>query len=205
MSLLDDILKKAKRSLQQEGKELLKQGEKNLKNKLTLEKKRYSFETLPRSAEEMKALPGYDITDPFYVGALTVLALSVFSEKPEEGLPLLNLLCGPQPLNPLGVQQLKDRLMDGKNYIARSYFEGATPKNNYEPTKPYTVEVAENPYSRDNIAEGYLVLYVKSGGADSERPFTLRQKKSTGEWFLFGEFTGLLAGIRIPEAQDPWA
>ena len=40
-----------------------------------------------------------------------------------------------------------------------------------------------------------------AGGADSERPFTLRQKKSTGEWFLFGEFTGLLAGIRIPEAE----
>ena len=47
-------------------------------------------------------------------------------------------------------------------------------------------------------------LYLKSGGADSERPVTLRHKPSTDEWFLWNH-TGILAGIRTPKSADPWA
>ncbi len=32
----------------------------------------------------------------------------------------------------------------------------------------------------------------------------LRQKASTGQWFLW-EYSSILSGIRIPAAQDPWA
>ena len=36
------------------------------------------------------------------------------------------------------------------------------------------------------------------------RPMKLRQKASTGEWFLW-EYSSILSGIRIPAAEDPWA
>ena len=41
-------------------------------------------------------------------------------------------------------------------------------------------------------------------GADSPRPMKLRQKASTGEWFLW-EYSSILSGIRIPAAEDPWS
>ena len=71
-----------------------------------------------------------------------------------------------------------------RDYAPRSYYEGATPENDYQPSVPYSIVIIETPYSRDNESQGYLKLYVKSGGADSPRPIELRQKKSTGEWFL---------------------
>ena len=88
-----------------------------------------------------------------------------------------------------------------KNYLARSYFKGATPKNEYKPDEPFTLVFSD---SAAQIAEeGYKILNVKSGGADSPRSITLRNKPSTGEWFLWEQM--LLAGIRIPESQDAWA
>jgi len=205
MALFDNLKKKAETVLKQNASELLENGVNQVKNSLGCEKKDITFQSIPRTVEEMKALPNYTIQDPFMVAALTVAALTVFSEDQAGGIALLNELKGPEKLTPMGISNLKDRLMDGKTYIARSYFEGATPKNNYEPNKPYKIRVEENPYSKQNYDEGYLVLHVKSGGADTERPITLRKKNSTGEWFLFGEFMGLLAGIRVPEAEDPWA
>ena len=63
--------------------------------------------------------------------------------------------------------------------------------------------VFENPYSRDALADGYLTLHVRSGGADSPRQIRLRKKPSTGQWFLWEQF--LLSDIRVPVAADPWA
>ena len=99
-------------------------------------------------------------------------------------------------------QFLADRFRD-KDYVPRSYFSGATPENNYEPSEPYTLTFFENPYSRENFSEGYLTLHIKSGGADSARQIKLRTKPSTGQWFLWEQF--LLSDIRKPAAADPWA
>ena len=45
---------------------------------------------------------------------------------------------------------------------------------------------------------------LRCGGADSPRPMTVRQKASTGEWFLW-DYKGLLSGIQTPAADDPWS
>ena len=47
-------------------------------------------------------------------------------------------------------------------------------------------------------------VFLKTAGADSPRPMKLRQKASTGQWFLW-DYSSILSGIRIPAAQDPWA
>lgn len=91
--------------------------------------------------------------------------------------------------------------MDGKDYLVKSYFKGATPANNYTPDVPYVLEFSDNVASF--AEEGYKRLDIRSGGADTPRQVTLRLKPSTGEWFLWDQV--LLVGIRMPVSQDPWA
>lgn len=157
--------------------------------------------SLPKTLEELKAMPEANLQKPEEVAALTVAVLNVYPENKEECHKMLDFLRGPRPLSNYDKQFLRDRFMDGKDYIPRSYFTGATPDNNYQPNTPYTVWMKD---SAAQIAEpGYKIMDLRSGGADSTRTVTLRNKPSTGEWFLWDQM--LLAGIRIPTSQDPWA
>ena len=155
----------------------------------------------PTTLAELTALPEAELTQPKAVVAMTVAALNAYEKNPQESIAMLNFLKGPQPLSNYEQQFLKERLGGGKAYIARSYIEGATPKNNYEPSQPYTV------HFQDSVAQiadqNYKKYDVFSGGADSPRPVTLRLKPSTGQWFMWEQI--LIVDIRIPEAQDPWA
>ena len=175
-----------------------------VKNKLlaSLSKKAtFTFEKLPQTLDEMKALPEISMDDPFKSAALALCALCVYSEDRENGTEMLNFLRGPRPMSPMELAFLNDRLMDGKNYVARSYFAGATPENEYTPTQPYTVKIISNQYSK---LEGgnYMQLWIHSGGADSPRSITLR-KTGGGTWYLWEQ--NLLSDIRIPKSQDAWA
>ncbi|MCR5595563.1 MAG: hypothetical protein K6G12_06930 [Lachnospiraceae bacterium] len=158
--------------------------------------------SLPTTLSQMQAMPEAALTDPYATAALTVVALNEYSIDKEIGKQMLDLLNGPDNVSNFDEQFMKDRAMDGHDYIARSYFKGATPDNNYTPDKPYTVKIMENSHSRDS--EGYLILWIYSGGADSPREIQLRLKPSTNQWFATG-WRGLLTGIRTPKAADPWA
>ena len=163
--------------------------------------KTYSFESLPKNVEELKALPEAALTDVYAVAALSLLALTRFEADKDASIQMLNFLKGPDPLTPMGLQQISDRFMDGKFYKVNSFFEGATPANNYTPSQPYKVKVSSTPYSFDN--ENWAVLYLHSGGSDNPRPVKLRKKPSTGQWFLVEiQYRG---DIRTPTAADKWA
>ena len=160
-----------------------------------------TFDQLPQTLEQMQALPQADLKKPEEVAALTIAALCVYPADKAESIRMLNFLRGPRPLSPMEEQFIRDRFMDGRDYIPRSYFKGAVPENEYTPSQPYTIELSD---SHAQIAEeGYRRFDVKSGGADSARPITLRNKPSTGEWFLWEQM--LLAQIRVPVSADPWA
>ena len=162
-------------------------------------KKTFSFPLLPENAGSLTLLPEYVCDDPFKTAALTVLALARYAESPDESVEMLNLLRGPRPLSPFDLQFLRDRLT-GKPYKVTSFFEGAVPANDYAPRQPYTVTVEDNPYSYQN--DGYATLYLRSGGADNPRPVTLR-RRGDGKWLLWEQV--LLADIRAPKSEDPWA
>ncbi|MGI6072980.1 MAG: DUF6935 domain-containing protein [Lachnospiraceae bacterium] len=164
--------------------------------------KTFSFKTLPADCEELTKWPGFDLGDPYCVAAMAVAALCIYPSDRNAAVEMLNHLKGPEKLSESQKQFIRDRFMDGKDYVPRSYFAGAVPGNDYQPDLPYTISVSDNPYSDEN--EGYKKLFVTSGGADSPRAIVLRCKPSTGEWFLW-EFSGILSGIRIPESSDPWA
>lgn len=170
----------------------------------TNENKQFVFNDIPTSLDQLKALKEADMKDPFGVAALTVLALCVYPEDKETCFQMLDYLNGPETVSERLKQFMRDRFMDGNDYVPRSYLKGATPDNNYTPSSPYTVVVSSGAHSKDQLNEGYMVLFLTSGGADSPRMIKLRNKPSTGEWFIW-DFEGALASIRAPKKDNPWA
>ena len=158
-----------------------------------------TLNALPASLAEFRNL---SLNTPDEVVAGFLCALNLYVKNPNEGVEAMNLLRGPRPMTPYDSQFLRDRLR-GKEYLPLAYFEGATPENGYQPRVPYRLNVLADPRPQD-IEPGYLRVFLKTAGADSPRPMKLRQKASTGEWFLW-EYSSILSGIRIPAAEDPWA
>ena len=142
------------------------------------------IQKIPENLQEFEILAAKG-RQPEHICALFLCALALFDRDKDAGVAAMNLLRGPKPMTPYDCQFLRDRLR-GKIYLPLAYFEGATPENGYQPCVPYTLNVLADP------------------SADSPRPMKLRQKASTGEWFLW-EYSSILSGIRIPAAEDPWA
>ena len=160
----------------------------------------FTFDTLPQTLEALRALPEAKLDTAFKTTALTILALSRYESDPQTAYAMLSWLKGPDDFSTSEKSFLQDRLR-GKEYKVRSFFEGATPENDYTPNKPYVISVIENPYSFDN--ENWATLYVTSGGADNPRNIKLRKKPSTGQWFL--NDIQCLSDIRLPKSEDKWA
>lgn len=175
----------------------VKQGVSNAVNN---KKEKIVFNSLPETYEQFISLPQASLSTPFQTAAMTVLAFCFYPKDRELCCRMIDFLRGPRPMNSADKQFIADRFRD-KDYVPRSYFAGATPGNDYQPTAPYTVEVRENQYtySTDGIAK----LFIPSGGADDPRPIQLRKAKD-GKWYLW-EYSSILLGIRQPESSNPWA
>jgi len=178
----------------------------NLQNKRVA----VTFQALPQSLAELQALPQAGLLSPYGTAALAIAAMCAYEASPQAVVEMLNFLRGPRPLTNYDIQFLRDRLY-GKYYKTFSFFEGATPQNNYTPAQPYRVTVFDNPHSwvsEDSSQSSggpvqYARLLMQSSGADSPRFITLRLKPSTSQWFLWEH--QLLPDIRIPAAADAWA
>ena len=167
--------------------------------KSTSQRETFTIAALPESLAQLQALPEAALTSPFQTAALTVCALCAYGADPEVGIQMLNWLKGPRPLTGYELSFLKDRFREGI-HVPFSYFAGATPENDYIPTRPLTITIEAGPYADAN--PGYKKLHIRSGGADSPREVVLRQK-GDGQWLLWDQF--LMVGIRTPKSQDPWA
>lgn len=199
MSFFDNLKRQAERKLKQTAQEALKKGIDKAVSNIANKDEKLIIGEIPQTLERFKALPQADMTTPFKTAALTVVALCLYPTDRQLCFDMMAYLKGPAGLSGIDKQFINDRFMD-KDYVPRSYFEGATPDNNYTPTKPLKVTVSDNPYSYQN--EGYATLYIQSGGADSPRQVQLRKAKD-GKWYLWEQY--LLSDIRKPESEDPWA
>ena len=171
-------------------------------NNIKQKKETFTFDRSPETVDELKALPQANLQNPFGVVALVILAMNNFNRDLDKCKEMLTFLKGPGTLMNQEISRMNDQLK-GKDYLMRSYFEGTTPENNYKPTEPYKITVFDHPNSYDNEKDGYVTLWVKSSGSDSDRQVRLRKKQSTGEWFLNEEY--LTPGIKTPQEADPWA
>ena len=159
----------------------------------------FTFVDLPESLAQLQALPEAALTSPFQTAALTVCALCAYGAEPTVGIEMLNWLKGPRPMTNYEISFLNDRFRDGV-HVPFSYFAGATPENDYIPTRPLTITIEAGPYADAN--PGYKKLHIRSGGADNPREIVLRQK-GDGQWLLWDQF--LMVGIRKSKSEDPWA
>ena len=161
------------------------------------------FTVLPQTLAELVALPQAGLVTPFETAGLAVVALCAYPQSKDDAIAMINYLRGPAPLSNRDIGFLADRMAqnDKAGFLGRSYFDGATPENDYAPSEPYTVTISENPYSYET--EGSAKLFIKSGGGDSPRPISLRLAKDD-KWYLW-EYSSLLLDIRPPESTNPWA
>ncbi len=160
----------------------------------------YIFSALPQNAAELKALWEHWGSAPEHTAALGIAAFCRYPASREDSLAMIDVLRGPSPMSEADRQFIADRFRD-KDYVPRSYFAGAVPDNNYTPTEPFTLTITADAHSYDT--ENVARLYVRSGGADSPRPLSLRLAKD-GNWYLW-EYSSVLVGIRLPASEDPWA
>jgi hypothetical protein len=158
------------------------------------------FDDIPSSLAQMKALPEAALGEPYHAAALLIPALCLWSSNKDEAISMIDFLRGPAPLSAYERQFITERLA-GNEYIPFSYFDKTDPQSGYVPKPPHIITVFSNPSSFTE--KGYAQLWLQSTGADSQRPVKLRQKPSTGQWFLTDQM--LLAQIRKPSALDPWA
>lgn len=157
---------------------------------------KYTFTDLPQNAEELKQIA--DFKDGRYVMALFMASLVRFVENKDDGIAMINVLRGPQPMSNHEISFLNDRFMD-KKYLAMAYFEGANPDNNYTPNEPWTVLIFDD--LREPDEEGYMRTFIATTGADSTRYIKLRQKNE--DWFVW-EYSSVVTGIRLPKDEDVW-
>lgn len=199
MDIFNSIKRMTESTLKREASKAVNNAAKNI-GKRRNHSETFKFTSLPTNLSEMQALAEASLDSAFKTTALTILALCRYEDNPDEAIEMLNFLKGPAEVSTYEKQFIRERLA-GKMYKVRSFFAGATPENDYTPTKPYTITVSETPYSFDE--ENWATLYVTSGGADNPRPIKLRKKPSTGQWFL--NDIQCLADIRVPASKDPWA
>ena len=159
-----------------------------------------SFERIPATLDELKALPEASLKQPEFGAALFVAAMMNYKDDPAAAISMLEFLKGPAGVSEYEKQFIKDRLSDGKDYVVRSYFAGTSPENDYTPSVPYSVTPERDLSFEEN---GRARIFMKSSGADSPRMIKMRLKASTGEWFIEEEL--ILSDIRIPKNMDPWA
>ena len=159
---------------------------------------KFAFSSMPENAGSLASLlEYYPLTDKFNTAAFFMAALVRYVENPDDGLAMIDVLKGPQQLSTPAKLFIKERFMD-KKYLAKSYFEGSAPTNNYEPGKPMTVVIYDDPVAPP---DGYSYVSVKSSGADNPRRLVMRIKD--GHHYIW-EYNGLLLGIRLPAQEDPW-
>ena len=156
------------------------------------------FSRLPENAQDLQNV---DFSNEFQVAASIAAVLCYYETDPDKCFEMMNVLKGPEDISEFDKSFIKEQFSQYP-YVARSYIIGSNPDNDYS-YESVMINIAEGPYSRTE--DGYVELWLQSGGADSPRSVKLRKKESTNEWFLFSDtYKGLLAGIRQPAGSDPW-
>lgn len=168
-----------------------------------------TLDSLPSSIAEFEAMRDKIATTP-EGGVLTlIVALKMFNENQPEGMKALIVAVDQGLLSKNdGKDSYKGYTISNATiglvrsqlanypYVINSYFPGATPENNYTPgAAPFNFELTANKYS-GSVASGQIKLFIKSSGADTARPVTLK-KNNKGIWKAH-EFSSIVVGIRKP-------
>lgn len=200
--LASSAISSAKRNAATTVNKAVDKGVKKVTSELQKKEFKVVFKELPTTLAELQALPEASLKEPYYVVALVSAALLQYKDNREACIEMLDFLNGPNDVNNYTSAFLKERLEE-KDYVARSFFEGSSPENNYTPTKPYTIKIYQTAASDAIDSNEYKRLFLQSSGSDMLREVRVRLKPSTKQWFLWEMYQ--LSDIRIPKKDDSWA
>ena len=162
------------------------------------------YDKLIDSLGELKQV---DRTSPFNVVGAFINILNTYDLSDDSKfMELFKYLVGEfQNVTPIMRQNIKDRMSQNNkaHFIGNSYFIGATPGNDYKPSVPFEIEITKDENTK--LEDGFVRLFLKSGGADNLRPIIVRLAKDGNYYVWSDSFMGLLAVIRTPESLNPWA
>jgi len=124
---------------------------------------KYIFSELPQTSSDLEALIAiHDLSDARTTAAYFFTAFVRYVDSPDDAFAMIDVLRGPQPMSDGDKAFIKERLSD-KLYLPRAYFEGAEPKNEYEPTEPWTIILYDDPVAPP---EGYAYAQITTSGAE---------------------------------------
>lgn len=165
------------------------------------------IQQIPTSLEAFVALRDQVSQVPQGGVAMMVIALHIFADDQELGRQCLTvavdrgrLVEGPEGYRgwQLGKRDLRriQNQVERQPYLPRSYFEDATPENDYDLGEPpFTLAFSDNPYSGDP-SSGVYKVFVNCSGAQSARPATVK-RNNRGIWKA-DSWSSLITGVRAP-------
>jgi hypothetical protein len=164
---------------------------------------------LPATIEEFIALRDKLAVTPHGGAVMDVLASILYTQNQALGLQAITVATDMKWLEadksgkgfkgfiPWNAEQgrLKERLLYGREYVARSYVQGTSPENGYTiPAGPLKFKIREQ--ANSVIDPNNIKLFVFCTGADSPRPMALK-KNDKGLWKAY-EWSSLQVGPRAP-------
>ena len=90
-----------------------------------------TIEQIPDTFEKFEEMADTQRT-PELVCVLFLCALALFIRNREDGIAAMNLYAVPAPCSPWTVSSCRI-VCGGKAYLPFAYYEGASPRNNYQP------------------------------------------------------------------------
>ena len=175
----------------------------------------YTFTTIPTNAEELKQ---YNITTAdgrYKTMALLILAYRTWTPtNPTDCEEMLSYLTNKE-LTQYYKNFLRDRMKadNGYKYLGNSYLNGATPANNYTPSKPISITLRQDtlPDKGNSISEDIPYFeptqttpaiyraFTDFAGSDSSRWICTYKHSKTGKWYIWDQsWHDLLTRIKQP-------
>lgn len=137
--------------------------------------KTVQIDSIPQSVADFQTMQQQLATTPEGAVMMVIVAMEMYHQNVTIGEQCIKL-CNVENNHYSILSRLrelfnaKDKYY-GRPYQAAAFFRGATPKNGYNPTKPYTIRVRKNPTrsdERSEILRGYVkYLQVYSDGFDT--------------------------------------
>ncbi len=153
-----------------------------------------------------------DTDDPVNVSAYFMAGLVRAAESESDGFEIMDYLCASK-------SPFEDSITEGmpekethkawlkeaeRNYIPRSYYQGATPENGYTPDEPWTIgfkiNEAQTTDYNSTASNGYeyIVYDIQSSGRDTTRQLVLFKRPKDTRWYM-NSFSGILTQIQAPK------
>jgi hypothetical protein len=164
---------------------------------------------VPTTVEEFVEMRNQKAETPEGAAAMFLLALKIYTQKPELGKQCFVVIVDRKLLREGNVYKgfaifnsdmsLIKSQMNKNKLIPNSYIKGSKTATNYAVNLPYVYEFSKNKYSGDK-SKGEYKLFVACSGASSPRPMSFR-RNNRGIWKVTN-WSSVLVGIAKPEIDD---